>query len=147
MSTYTQILYQIVFSTKGRKCTLNGDQERLYKFIWGILNNKKCYLYRIGGVNNHIHIITSIHPSVALAQLVKDIKLSSSKYIKTECIFPEFNGWQEGYGAFTYHSDAKDVLIEYVKTQELHHQLVDFKGEYRQLLKEHGIKFEEKYLF
>ncbi len=147
MSTYTQILYQIVFSTKHREQVLQGaNKKELYKYIWGILKNKKCILYQIGGVADHIHIITHLHPSIALSDLVKDIKLASSKYIKEEKLFPNYNGWQDGYGAFTYSISAKDNLINYVKNQEEHHEKVSFKDELIFLLKEHGIEFEEKYL-
>lgn len=148
MSTYTQILYQIVFSTKQRERTLfETGQEELYRYISGILVNKKCHLYQIGGVEDHIHIVTHLHPNIALSQLVKDIKLASSKYIKSEKIFPMFSGWQEGYGAFTYSLDAKDNLIRYVKYQKEHHKKTDFRSEYISLLRENDIKFEEKYLF
>ncbi len=147
MSTYTQILYQIVFGTYNNELTLTeSDQENLYKYIWGILKNKKCHLYRIGGMEDHIHIITHVHPAVAIAYLIKDVKLASSDFIKAENIFPGFNGWQDGYGAFTYSILAKDNLIEYVKNQKEHHRKVSFKDEYVNLLKEHGIEFNEKYL-
>lgn len=120
--TYTQIIYQIVFSTKNRERTLHKDnRDDLYIYIWGLLKNKNCHLYRIGGVEDHIHILTHIHPSVSLASVVKDIKLASSKYIKENNVFNNFNGWQEGYGAFTYSIKEKDNLIEYIKNQEQHH--------------------------
>ncbi len=148
MSTYTQILYQIVFATKNHeKAMIESGQEKLYKYIWGILKNKKCHLYRIGGVEDHLHIITHIHPTVAIAYLVKDIKLAASSFIKSQNIFPNFNGWQDGYGGFTYAISAKDNLIEYVKKQKDHHKKVSFRDEYISLLKEHGIEFDEKYLF
>ncbi len=121
-------------------------QEKLYRFIWGILKNKKCHLYRIGGVEDHLHIITHIHSTVAVAYLVKDIKLATSAFIKTENIFPHFKGWQEGYGAFTYAISAKDNLIEYVKNQDKHHKTVSFRDEYINLLKEQKIEFDIKYL-
>ncbi len=147
MSTYTQVLYQIVFGTKNNEQTMiNSGQEALYKYIWGILKNKKCHLYRINGMEDHIHIVTHIHPTVALAYLIKDIKIASSEYIKTKNIFPNFNGWQDGYGAFTYSISAKNNLIEYVKSQKKHHKKISFRDEYIGLLKEHGIEFDEKYL-
>ena len=147
MGTFTQTLYQIVFSTKYRKKTLSkDDRPELFKSIWGILKNSKCHLYRINGVEDHIHIITSLHPSVALANLVKDIKLGSTSFIKEKKIFPDFAGWQDGYSAFTYSIEAKDNLIEYVKNQEEHHKNKTFKEELIELLKEHGIEFDEKYL-
>lgn len=147
MSTYTQILYQIVFSTKHRQHTLDKkNREELFKYIWGILKNKNCHLYQVGGVDDHLHIVTHLHPSIALATLVKDLKLGSTDYIKSRNLFPNFSGWQEGYGAFTYAIKAKDNLIEYVKNQERHHQKTSFIEEYKQLLKEHKIEYDEKYL-
>ena len=147
MSTYTQILYQIIFSTKSRERTLaNSGREELFKYIWGILKNKKCHLYRINGVEDHVHIVTHLHPSIALSSLVKDIKLASSDYIKRNNLFLKFNGWQEGYGAFTYSIKDKDRLIEYVKNQQEHHATKTFKEEYLELLQEQGIEFDEKYL-
>lgn len=147
MSTYTQLLYQIVFSTKYRNPSLTKpNRDELYKYIWGVLKNKNCHLYRIGGIDDHLHIVTHIHPSVALADLVKDIKLASSDYIKTNQLFPNFDGWQVGYGGFTYSIKEKDRLIEYVKNQERHHETKSYRDELIELLKEHGVEFDEKYL-
>ena len=70
MSTYTQILYQIVFSTKYREPTLlKENREELFKYIWGILKNKNCHLYRVGGIEDHIHIVTHIHPMLSLIHI------------------------------------------------------------------------------
>ena len=147
MSTYTQILYQIVFSTKYREPTLlKENREELFKYIWGILKNKNCHLYRVGGIEDHIHIVTHIHPMIPLGKLVKDIKLGCTAHIKVTKLFPKFGGWQDGYAAFTYSIDAKDNLIGYVKNQEAHHRTKTFKEELIELLEEHGIPFEEKYL-
>lgn len=110
------------------------------------MKNKKCNLYRIGGIEDLIHIITHLHPSVALANLVKDIKLASDEHIKLTGLFPDFGGWQDGYGAFTYAFSAKNNLIEYVKNQEEHHKKKTYKEELIELLKEHGVEFDEKYL-
>jgi putative transposase len=147
MSTHTQILYQVVFSTKYRKPTLRKeDRPQLFKLIWGLLKNKRCHLYRINGVEDHIHIVFALHPSVSLASLVKDIKLSATVFIKKTGIYPGFGGWQEGYGAFTYAIEAKDNLIRYVKNQEVHHQKKTSKAEYIKMLKDHQIEYDEQYL-
>jgi putative transposase len=147
MSTYTQILYHIVFGTKNRDRTLTLEKRpELYEYIWGILKNKNCRLYRINGIDDHLHIATHLHPSTALAPLVKDVKLASSAYIKDKTLFENFRGWQEGYAAFTYSFKDKDKIIEYVKNQEEHHLKISFKQELIVLLEEHGVEFEEKYL-
>jgi len=147
MSTYTQILYQIVFGTRNREWVLKEKgREKLFRYISGIVENKNCHLYRINGVEDHIHIITHLHPTLALASLVKDIKLASADFIKRENLFDYFNGWQDGYGGFTYAYKEKDKLIEYVKNQQNHHRIISFREEYVSLLEEHGIAFNEKYL-
>jgi putative transposase len=147
MSTYTQILYQIVFGTKNRTpCLKKQNREELFKYIYGILDNKKCHVYRINGVEDHLHIVTHIHPSIALADLVKDIKMASTEMIKETKLFPQFTGWQEGYGAFTYSIDRKEILIQYVINQEEHHRKKSFEEEYREILQKHKIEFNEKYL-
>lgn len=146
MSTYTQILYQIVFSTKRRARVLTkGKKEDLYKYIGAVIRNNKSVHYQIGGVEDHIHIIIDLHPSIALASLVKDIKLSSNNYIKTQNLFPGFEGWQNGYGAFTYAIEAKNNLINYVKNQEAHHANINFEDEYRKLLAIHEIEIKERF--
>lgn len=123
-----------------------AETEKLYKYIWGILKNKKCTVYRVNGTENHLHLVTHIHPSVSVSSLVKDIKVSSSIWIKEQNIFPNFISWQEGYGAFTYHVSQKNALINYVKNQREHHHIKTFKEEFVELLKEHGIEFDDRYL-
>jgi len=147
MGTYTQILYQIIFTTKMRERTLTKEHRpELFKCIWGILQNKNCHTYRINGVEDHVHIVTHLHPTIALSGLVKDIKLGTTSFIKEKGIFPNFQGWQNGYGAFTYSIKAKDDLIRYVINQEAHHHVKTFREEFEELLKEFEIPFEEKYL-
>jgi len=103
-------------------------------------------VYRINGVEDHLHIATHIHPTVAIATLVKDIKLATSSYIKDNAVLKNFTGWQDGYAAFTYSFKEKDRLIEYIKNQEAHHKTVSFKDELIALLNEHGIRYDERYL-
>jgi REP element-mobilizing transposase RayT len=136
-----------VFGTHNHENTLVVERhEKLFRYIFGILNNKKCFVYKIGGVENHIHIILSLHPMVSLSGLIKDIKLATSDWIKKEKIFSNFNGWQKGYGAFSYSIDAKEKLIEYVENQVQHHETKTFREEYLELLKMHRIEYDEKYL-
>lgn len=147
MTSYRQIYYQIVFGTKYRKPAINPEHdEDLYKYIWGIIKNKNCKLYRINGIEDHIHIVSDLHPSVSLSDYVKDIKVASSIWLKESGKFPAFEGWQDGYGAFTYSVREKDMIINYVKNQKQHHANENFYDEYKRLLTENKIKFDEKYL-
>ena len=109
MGTYRQIYYQIVFGTKKhRKPTIAKEYDvELYKSIYGIIKNKNCKLYRINGIEDHIHIMSDLHPSICLSDYVKDIKVASSIWMKENGHFPAFEGWQDGYGAFTYSVGGK----------------------------------------
>jgi len=147
MSTYTQIYYHIVFSTKEREPVLKADRRQdLFGYVWGILKNKQGHLYRINGVEDHVHIFSSLHPMVSLANLVKEIKTSSSQWIKERRVFPSFSHWQDGYAAFTHCHKERDAVIEYIKTQEEHHRRTTFRDELQRLPVEAGVEFDEKYL-
>jgi len=97
-------------------------------------------------MEDHLHIVTHLHPTVALSDLIKDIKVASSLKIKEAGWFKHFRSWQEGYGGFTYSIKEKDRLIEYVKNQEEHHKKISFLDEFIDLLHEYEIEFDEKYL-
>jgi putative transposase len=147
MSTYTQIYYHIVFSTKNRAPALSADRrEDLFRYIWGIVEKHQCHLYRIGGAEDHVHIFASLHPTVSLADLVKDIKLASSLWITEQSAFAGFTHWQDGYAAFTHSHSEKNRLIEYIKGQAEHHERVSFQDELRKLLVEAGVEFDQRYL-
>jgi REP element-mobilizing transposase RayT len=147
MSTYTQLLYHRVFATYKRTPSLseNGRPE-LFAHIIGLLKNKKCHLYRINGMEDHLHIFTHVHPTITVSSLIKDIKLASSDMIKRNRLFDNFQGWQKGYGAFTVNYSSKDKLIEYIKNQQEHHRKIDFLDEYKQILEENGVEYDPKYL-
>ena len=143
MSTYTQILYQLVFGTKDYTQFLNQENESiLFQYIAGVLRNQSCHPYIVGGYGNHIHVITHIHPTVALSSIVKDIKVASHKRIQEEKEkFLPFPGWQVGYGAFTYHISARQNLIRYVENQKEHHGNQHYKEELALMLKEHEVEY------
>ena len=144
---YVQLIYQIVYATKYRRHTMiKPGRKALFEFMKALMINKGCYVYAINGVGDHLHIVAHIHPSVAIASLVKDLKLASTDYIKKEKLFPDFRGWQPGYGAFTYSVEAKSNLIAYVKNQEAHHGVISSKDEFIKLLSDHEIEYDEKFL-
>ncbi len=146
MATYTQLIYHIVFSTKNRvPCLLKEKREQLYYYIWGLIKKNKSHLYRINGVEDHLHILTSIHPTLCISDFVKNIKTITTLWIKKNKIFPDFMCWQEGYGAFTHSIKDKAMLIEYIKKQADHHKLTSFRDELRALLVEAGISIDKRY--
>jgi REP element-mobilizing transposase RayT len=135
-----------VFRTHDSQPTIRQDHaDELYAYITGIIKNKHGHLYRINGVENHIHILTDVHPSVALADFVKDIKVSTSIWMKKSGNFPSFRGWSEGYGSFTCSYMDMGRVTDYIRGQKEHHRKKTFEDEYRTLLKELGIKIDERY--
>ena len=146
-NTYTQLLFHVVFSTKNRERTLtDGQRDALYKYIWGIHNNVNCHLDRIGGVDDHVHILTGLPTTLAIAKYVQEIKAGSSRWLKSQANFPRFESWQDGYAAFTVSYRDKDRVIDYIKGQVDHHRQETFLDEYRRMLTENGIVFDERYL-
>ncbi len=146
MSSYRQLLYHHVFRTKDSLPTIKQDQsDKLYAYITGIIKNKSSHLYRINGVENHLHILTDLHPSIALADFVREIKASSSFWMKNSGYFPAFNGWSEGYGSVTCSYMDMGRLIDYIKHQQEHHRNKTFEEEYRSLLLESGLVIDERF--
>ena len=143
---YTQILYHIVLRTKHSEPSIKQENvSSLYKYIWGIIKNKKGKLYRINGIEDHIHILCDLHPSFALADFVKSIKVATSLWLKGSSDFPSFHGWGEGYAAFTYSYKDKETLINYIKRQQEHHQKENTYHELIRLWKENGMEIDERY--
>jgi putative transposase len=146
MSSYRQHLYHIVFRTKNSRPTIKQDHVTdLYAYIGGIVKHKNSHLYRINGVENHLHILTDLHPSIAPADFMREVKASSSLWMKNSNLFPQFIGWEEGYGSFTCSYRDVNRLIEYIKNQQEHHKKETFEEEYRRILMESGITPDEKY--
>jgi REP element-mobilizing transposase RayT len=145
MASYRKILIHIVFHTKYNIPAIDPKHKtELYRYIWGIIKNKNCVLFRINSVEDHIHILSDLHSSVSLANFVKDIKVASSIWMKQSGLFPKFRGWAEGFGAFSYAYRDRQKIINYIRKQEEHHKKKSFKKEYINLLKEHGMKLDEK---
>src|SRR6267142_5147485 len=136
MSTYTQIYIQIIFAVKGRESLIRSEwEERLYKYITGIVQNSQQKMLAINGMPDHIHFLIGMKPSCCLSDLVREVKKSSNEFIKKNK-FSKFKfNWQEGFGAFSYsHSQLNDV-ISYIMNQKVHHKMKTFKDEYIDFLK------------
>ncbi len=139
--SYTQILYHIILRTKYSDKALALDKApELYKYMWGIIKNKNGVLYRINGMEDHIHILCDLHPLVPLADLIKALKGSSSRWIRETGIFPKFRGWGARYCALTYSYKEKDIIINYIKNQQKHHRSESFQEEIQRLWKEQNIE-------
>ena len=126
---------------------MKETRQKVFAYMGGIIKHHKSIPFIINGVEDHLHIIMKLHQTVALATLVKDIKIASHEFIDKEYLFPRFTNWQTGYAAFTYKQNALEDLVRYVKNQEAHHRKTDFKDEYIGLLEEFDMEYNEQYLF
>ena len=147
-NTFSQIYIQTVFAVSNRFSLIRPEfKEDLHKYITGIVKNQKQKLIAINGMSDHLHILIGLRPSMALADLVREIKADSSNFInKNKWVRGKFS-WQEGYGAFSYGHSQLDTIIRYIQNQEKHHRRRTFKEEYLAWLKKYEIAFEEKYVF
>ena len=144
--SYTQSLYHIVIRTKYSGHTIVEEYEKeLYAYLVGIAKNKKAFVYRIGGMPDHIHILADLHPTVSLSDFVRDLKEYSSKWLKTNAHFPDFVGWGEGYAAFSRSFRDRIETINYIKGQKEHHKKQKFENEYRAFLEENEVEIDERY--
>lgn len=147
MSTYTQICYHLVFCTKSRRKTLiKNNRDKLFYYLIGFINAKKCFIYQINGVEDHIHVLVEINPTISLSAFVKDFKLAASHFIRNEKLFPDFNGWQKGYGAFTVSHKSITYVANYIANQEEHHRKKSSRDEFIGFLRENDIVFEDRYI-
>ncbi|MCF8371894.1 MAG: transposase [Bacteroidales bacterium] len=136
----------LIFRTKDSRKTLNPEHVReLYAYIMGYIKTKSWFLYRINSMEDHLHLLSDLHPNLALANYMRDMKTSSSNWLKQSGKFPKFQGWAEGYAALTYAWRDKDTIVNYIKKQQEHHKNVTFEEELKSLLVEHGIEVDDSF--
>ncbi|MBA3986278.1 MAG: IS200/IS605 family transposase [Flavobacteriales bacterium] len=146
--TYTQLYIQLVFAVKGRVSLIHSNWENdLYKYITGIVQNRKHKMLAINGMPDHIHIFIGLHPEDSISDLVREIKKASNSFINEKKFCKLQFQWQSGYGAFSYSRSAIDRVVNYIHNQKEHHRKSTFKEEYLKLLKERKVEFKEEYLF
>ena len=118
-------------------------KEDLYRFLWKEIKEKNCKLLRIGGIQNHIHLLIELHPATALSVLVRDLKSRSSGWMRKDSRFCNFRGWASEYFAATISYEHKDRVIEYIKDQEAHHRVCSPDDEFHELYKAAGHLYDE----
>ncbi len=144
----SKVILHIIFSTKNRELFLDSDvRPRIHAYLATICRDLGAELLHVGGVADHVHIVTTLPRTLSQAQVVEQIKKTSSKWIK------EFDAryrtffWQRGYGAFSVSPSQLEAVLQYVEAQQTHHRTRTFQEEYRDLLRKHGIDFDERYVW
>lgn len=149
MSSFTQLLYHFVWCPVNRApiLTVEQHQRRFMAYLNKAFTDKNCFIYTMHVMPDHLHILAHIHQSLPVSKFIGEIKRATSLWIKKEKIFSGFSAWQTGYGAFTVGYQEKEKVINYIVNQEIHHKKIPFEEEYKKLIEEHGISFDEKYLW
>jgi putative transposase len=148
MGSYTNCVYHIIFATKYRKPLLRmGFREAVYTQIEALLGERGCSLLQIGGVEDHVHLLARIATRHSVADIVRDVKAFSSKWINDRQLTEGRFRWQLGYSAFTVSHSLTDSVDRYIRNQEEHHRTLTFQEEYTQFLLKHDIQFDPARLF
>jgi len=138
--SYTNLLYHIVYATKERRPLIDDEfQPRLYDYIGGAIRGLKSTSLEIGGVEDHVHILAKLPPTIAVADFLEKLKANTSKWAKS--VRRGF-GWQEGYSAFTVSESQVNRVRRYIQNQREHHAKVSFRDELIALLEAHGLKYD-----
>ena len=146
--SHSNILIHLIWSTKDRHPWLEpGLLEKTRAFLAGAVRQCDCETYRVGGVADHVHLAVRLSRTLSVADLVKESKTASSKWLKTQN--PALAGffWQQGYGAFSVGMRQKETLLHYIDHQEEHRRTHSFQDEYRDFLKKYGIDYDERYVW
>jgi len=142
------ILLHVIFSTKDRVAVLDEPlRPELFAYLATVIRNGGSECYRVGGVADHVHLAIRLHRTSNVSDLVKEIKASSSKLLKTKSPSLERFEWQKGYGAFSVGPKDLNALIAYIDAQQAHHAKQSFKDEFRAFLRQYGVEFDERYLW
>ena len=142
------LLIHVIFSTKDR-APIIGDSIRpkLHAYLATVARNAGCECYRVGGVADHVHLAVLLSRTLAVSELVKELKIPSSIWMKAQSPAHAGFAWQGGYGAFSVGSSDLEVLKRYIDMQEEHHKTLTFQQEYRIFLEKYGVEYDERYVW
>jgi putative transposase len=147
-NTFTSLHYHVIFSTKLREPWIARElEERLWTYLGGIARQNQLKPLWVGGMDDHIHILLGLPPTVTVSEALKTIKGGSSGWVKDHLPGCLGFGWQDGYAAFAVSKSHLDGVAEYIRKQREHHRLRTFQEEYRTFLDRHEIKYDERYLW
>jgi REP element-mobilizing transposase RayT len=146
--TFTNLLTHIIFSTKERAPLIGAElKPELHAYLGGMLREIKGKAYSINGTADHVHLLVSLPPTLALSDAMKLVKANSSRWVSDKWSSRKDFGWQIGYGAFSVSKSNVSPVIRYIENQEEDHRKVTFKEEFLEFLSKHGIEYDERYIW
>jgi REP-associated tyrosine transposase len=140
--TLVQNLLHVVFSTKDRRKLIPKEQQaRTWAYLAGICKQERIFVHEIGGMEDHVHMLIQLPPTLTLSDALLNIKGGSSKWLGKKF------AWQRGYGGFSVSKSNLNSVIRYIRNQKTHHRKMSYEDEFIALLRKHGVPFEPKYIF
>ena len=147
-NTYHQMYIQAVFAVKYREAVIDKKwKQELFGVIGNLINETECKTILVNGVEDHVHCFFGLLPKTSVSDVMKNAKAKSSKWMNESGFLSQRFEWQKGFGCFSYSHSHIDRVFKYIQNQEEHHKKEAFKAEYPRMLKDYGIKYDEKYLF
>jgi len=142
------VVIHVIFSTKERRPFLApGIRPNLHAYLATVARNAGCECYRAGGVEDHVHLAIRLARTLTIADLVENLKTSTSKWLKTQSPDLAAFSWQRGYGCFSVGPTDLNALLAYIDNQEEHHRAKTFQEEFRMLLDKYGVEYDEAYVW
>lgn len=147
--TLVQNYVHIIFSTKERRPWFKDleQRDRMHAYFAGACANQECPVFQVGGTDDHVHILCSLSKNMKLKDVVRDVKMESSKWVKQEFSGFDYFAWQGGYGGFSVSPSHVGPLKKYILGQAEHHRTETFQDEFRRLLRKYGVAYDEKYVW
>ena len=143
-----KIHLHIIFSTKNREPLIHADVEKeLYAYMASIGNELKCFVSKINGTKDHVHIACCLSRTITIATLLEEVKRSSSKWIKTKGSAYKKFAWQTGYGAFSFGESQLQDVVRFINDQKEYHENKTYKEEFRELLEKYKVEYDERYVW
>lgn len=147
-NTFTQLHVQLIFAVQNRISLIHDAwKDELYKYFTGIIQSNNHKMLIGNGMPDHVHLFIGMRPTQSIAELMWELKQSSSKWINQRGFVRGKFQWQDGYGAFSYTKKEIPIVCNYIQYQQEHHRKVSFSEEYRKLLDEFEVEYDERYIF
>ena len=147
--SFSAVAVHLVFSTKTRQSFFTNVEQRaeLHAVLGGISNQLDCPPIRVGGVEDHIHLLGCLGRTISLADWVKELKRASNVWLKEQGTEFDSFAWHAGYGAFSVSQSNIETVVRYIDNQVQHHHKMSFQDEFRGLLKKHRQTWDENYVW
>lgn len=143
-----KVTIHIVFSTKNRQNWIDRNIEKdLFSVMGAKINEMKCNCIKVGGYRNHVHLLLNLGKETTISNLVKEVKIASSHWIKTKGNAYSNFYWQRGYGAFSVSENRVPATIKYIAEQDIHHGRLKFQDECRKIFEKNGLELDERYFW